>query len=170
MDSSKRQDGIGGPRLFCILRTATASSMAPGAFRASSRASHNAALPQRRAGELFGVVQGGFALQLRPSLFNTAGQDGQGLAAKEPAVGLDIRIDRPDLHPVRPQVARQGRKREIRRRGIAGRRVDQGNFHHGDPGFLTNRGASVRSVQITPKDQLDTPLSLKSTKFLMPYD
>ena len=79
--------------------------------------------------ELPQVIEGGPGLELTDARLDARADLLERRRREELVPDLDVRVDGQHLHAVRPEEAGQHRDREVGRRGIAGRRVDEGDLH-----------------------------------------
>ena len=88
-----------------------------------------AGLPEREVLELLAVVERRALLEPGDAALDALAQRLHRRAPQEGVVGLDVGVDRQHLDAVRAQEPGQRRDRQVRRRRITGRRVDEGDLH-----------------------------------------
>ena len=88
-----------------------------------------AGLPEREVLELLAVVERRALLEPGDAALDALAQRLHGRAPQEGVVGLDVGVDRQHLDAVGAQEPGQRGDRQVRRRRITGRRVDEGDLH-----------------------------------------
>ncbi len=91
--------------------------------------------------ELACVRERGAAVELAEARLEAVAEVGHALRREQRVEGLDVRVDGQDLHAVRAEEARQHRHREVRGRGIAGRRINERDAHSGRRSSTPGGGA-----------------------------